>query len=97
MRAVFLVPPSLEILKERMTSGRNLTETEKQRRLHSAGKELAIGLTTERYFCITTEEVHLSLPLVHKFFTKGEKDMEVDRKARDTARRIIQQLNKEPS
>ncbi len=92
IRTVFLVPPSLQEMYNRMRHGRAMQPSEETRRLHSAVHELTTAIDKQRYYCILTTDVERTLPLVDQFFKYGERNEAIDAEARQVAREILEQL-----
>lgn len=96
LRTIFVVPPSLAVLTERMQTGRNEDEAEIARRITAAKTELAIALRSPGYFCIINDDIERMRGLAEKFLVDGRHDEAEDKAARAAAEAILNELeNKE--
>lgn len=92
IKTVFIVPPSLDELKRRMITSRNLNEDEAVRRLQAAKNELKIALDQTEYYCLVNDQLGQALRLVRNFFENDERDSEKDIEARKTIKKILKEL-----
>jgi guanylate kinase len=92
IRTIFLIPPSFEVMMERLRMGRNFTEEELQRRLVAAEEELHYGLTDQNYYCIVSDGKTKVRDLADTFLRTGVKDVQTDQAARLVARQLASDL-----
>lgn len=90
MRSLFLVPPTADLLLERMQIGRNMDKAEVERRLLAAKEEIAQAITIDEYYFVITNELSETLPLADAFFRYGKKDR--DGQARIQAKTVLDRL-----
>lgn len=91
-KTVFVIPPSLAILQERMQSSRNMGFDELKRRLAAATAELEIALEQPGYYCVVNDDIEDATFECHEFICEGNKDNILDEKARQTAATILDEL-----
>lgn len=93
IKTVFLVPPSLEAMKERLSRAtRNSDSGEIDRRLKAAKEEITFALGNKKYYCLTTVDKDHTARLVHDFLTSFERNAEEDQAARKTMKGILEGL-----
>ena len=71
IKTVFLVPPNITVLKQRLNANRVLDPEEINRRLEAAKKEIEYALKAEYYYCIVTDTVENTTNKVHAFIQSG--------------------------
>jgi guanylate kinase len=95
IKTVFLIPPSLKILKERMVSERLLNPQEVDRRLNAAKQEIVYALGADHYYCIISDTVEHVVGEAHAYLKEGLKNSQDDRKARAVMQKIMLELSNE--
>lgn len=94
IKTVFLVPPNITTLKQRLNANRMLEPEEVRRRLVAAKKEIEYALNSEYYHCIITDTVENATNKVHSFIQQGVTGDE-DARARLVMREILNSLHSE--
>lgn len=92
LKTVFVVPPSLAVLRDRMQSGRNESEEEVARRMVAAKTELEIALRQPSYCCIINDDIEAMRSKAEKFLIDGEIDQSSNQQARERIAQILQEL-----
>lgn len=92
MKSVFLIPPSVEILKERINIDRALSVNEITRRLSSAVYEITCALQRPHYYFIETATVDGAVHEADMFFRMGQRSDVTNFQARRTAQVILRKL-----
>jgi guanylate kinase len=93
IKTVFLTPPSLAALLERLQTTRNLSVAETDRRLTAAKAELEIALTKDRYYCMVSEDKDANVVRAHAFFREGIRDEQVDARTRKCIVKLLEELS----
>lgn len=89
---VFLIPPSADILKQRMQAERMLDQAELDRRISSAKSEIRTALSTEGYYCLINDTMPEMIAKAHRFLQTGERNTAEDSSARHIMRQIMNNL-----
>lgn len=92
LKTIFVVPPSLAILDQRMRAGRGESEEEIARRMAAAKNELEIALKQPDYYCVVNEELASTVKLSKEFLESGVRDNVSETEARNTIRAILDEL-----
>lgn len=92
IKTVFLVPPDLFELIERLQTNKSMTLDEIDRRLDSARKEMQIVLDTPRYYCITTVHPEMTLGFIDAYFRSDQRDETADQAARQNIQQIMEDI-----
>lgn len=92
LKTIFLVPPSLEELLQRMKKDRNIAEEEIIRRVDAIGAELQIALKQQSYYCIINDEIGRARDLASEFYKLGQRDEAENTKAREVMKQILVDL-----
>jgi len=92
IKTIFLIPPTLEVLRARMHAERVLNPDEIHRRLKAAKIELEIALGQPTYYCLTSGDLQELTTLARQFLKSGERDVAADDQARRTMKNILKQL-----
>jgi guanylate kinase len=82
IKTIFLIPPSLEVLKARMESERMLDQSEIGRRLAAARMEIEYALSSGRYYCLVSDTVDHVVERAHSFLQEGIRNDTDDANAR---------------
>jgi guanylate kinase len=90
LKAVFLVPPTFDILINRMQAERKLSPEEIDRRLEAAKREMLQAYGNEFYFCIVSDNIADMTVTAHAFF-QGEMDT-TDSAARLVLGQVLQDM-----
>lgn len=93
IKTIFLIPPSLEILKQRLQADRTLETSEVDRRLQAAKKELEIALGRDDYYCLISDDLSDLSQLADKFLQTGERIENADKSARRIVKQILNVLS----
>lgn len=93
MKTVFLVPPDLATLVQRMQAGRSLESAELRRRLAAACSELQIAREQPSYFCLINQDIDLVRLQSERYLVHDIFDTEADTKARQTIDTVLAELN----
>lgn len=92
IKTVFLIPPSLSELKRRLQLKRHSSQAEINRRMQAANKELEIALRRDRYYCLVNDRLELASEQARSFLLSGQKDNNLDQKARKVLQEIHEEL-----
>lgn len=71
IKTVFLVPPNVTVLKQRLNADRMLGPEEVHRRLEAAEKEMEYALKSNYYHCIVTDTIEGATNSAHAFIHDG--------------------------
>lgn len=93
IKTVFLVPPSLNELKRRLQSNRQIKRDEMLRRLLAAQKELKLASDNPDYLCLINENIEKTAEKCDQFFAYNKSDPTDDKKARRTIDFIVNELD----
>lgn len=88
IKTIFLIPPDLDSLKQRMQVGRTLDEAETARRLEAAKKEIAYALESD-YYCIVSDKITEEVQKAHEFLQTGTEYQANQEHARGIMREIM--------
>lgn len=89
LKTVFVVPPSLDVLNQRMRSGRGESNEEITRRLNAAKIELKIALKQPSYYCVINDNVERMHGIAEEFLIKGLRNESEDAAGRATIKSIL--------
>ena len=89
LKTIFLVPPSMEELLERMQKDRKIAEDEIKRRVDAASSELQTALNQPSYYCIVNEDLNFAKELATKFLFTNDINAEENSKARNLIKDIL--------
>ena len=92
IRGVFLVPPSLDEMKDRLSERQGISAEEQNRRFKTAKVELELALKHEDYQFIVTRNIEKSVEISKKFLLKGEIDMIEQVSAKQAATDLLRSL-----
>lgn len=92
IKTVFLIPPTLEEMLERLKVNRPDDANETNRRLNAAKKEIEIALDDPSYFCLVSDDQYKNAVLANDFLLNNIKDQKVDLFARSVMRGIFGKL-----
>lgn len=92
LKTIFLVPPSLEILKSRMQADRGFEPDEFDRRLAAAKTELHFALNRPHYYCLISDDIGTLTHEADRFLRTGQWDKTVDYQARSRIDQILSEL-----
>lgn len=95
IKTIFLIPPSFQNLKERINEGRQLKDSEVDRRLKAAAKELEYALRTPRYYCLISDTVDHVVTKTDSFLQEGSRSEKADQQARQVMQQIMLELSHE--
>ncbi len=93
LKTIFIIPPNIETLRERLLQGRPLSKAETQRRMKAGVKELQIALETNRYYCLVSEDLSLLVKNAHSYLHTDTRILEEDRRARKVIKNILNMLS----
>ena len=93
IKTVFLIPPSLEILKQRIQSERLLDEAEIARRLEAALKEMKQAIEIEQYYCLITDTIAGVAQKTHQFLQSNQWIQADNSAARQAMKQIVLELS----
>jgi len=93
-KAIFLVPPSAEVLRSRLYKGRNLSMEEIARRLSSAKREITQALTIPEYYFIVTDTIPETVKAADEYLRLGQRSEVHNLQARITAQKVLSELDK---
>jgi guanylate kinase len=93
IKTIFLIPPSLDILRERMQAERVLNSDEIDRRMSAAKIELETALARSDYYCLISGELDGLIENADLFLRYGQKEEQLDREARTTIQTILNTLS----
>lgn len=89
---IFLIPPTADILKQRMQTERMLNDEELRRRTEAAKREIKIALNTERYYCLLNDSISTMIEKAHNFLQTQRPDPVEDKRARQVLGEIVDVL-----
>lgn len=92
LKTIFLVPPNLSILLERMKKDRTISDDELNRRIEAVGNELQIAIKQPSYYCVVNDYISRAKDLASIFFKTGTLDAGEDTKAREVMKQILVEL-----
>ncbi len=92
MKTIFVVPPSLDILKQRIQNERIMDQDEMNRRMQAAKTELSIADAQESYFCVINDDIIRASNLALAYFESGVKDASEDSNAREIIKQLLKEL-----
>lgn len=95
IKTIFLIPPDIQTLRERMHAKRLLAEAEIGRRLDAAKSEIYQALESEHYYCIVSENIPDMIAKAHVFLKEGRRYEDEDRRARQVMKTIMLELSDE--
>lgn len=95
IKTIFLVPPSLHVMLDRLRTERDFSDEELSRRLKAACAEVTAALASHEYYCIVSDGKELVRDLADDFLKTGRKDETVDQDARQHARTLLAELDKQ--
>lgn len=95
LKTIFLIPPSLNSLDQRIQSERLLNEAEINRRKDAAIKEIKFALGNEDYYCVISETRKGVANIAHEFYKNNKRDKQVDTSARAVMKKIMLELSNE--
>lgn len=93
IKTIFLIPPSADVLIERIESGRSLSADEINRRLKAAHDEIEFALKQENYFCIVTDTKDSVIDKANKYIQDNLYDEAESSKARTVMKEILRSLS----
>jgi guanylate kinase len=93
IKTIFLIPPSLEILQQRMQAKRALDPDEIKRRLEAAKKELEFALACSDYYCLVSDDLNRLTKRTDEFLRYTRRDEAADTKAREIIQSILNALS----
>jgi guanylate kinase len=93
LKTIFIIPPNIDVLRERLRQGRPLSKAETERRMKAGVKELQIALETERYYCLVSEDLSLLAKNVHNYLNTNVRILDEDRRARTVIKQILNTLS----
>lgn len=93
IKTVFLIPPSLDSLLQRIQSERLLNQAEVGRRKAAAVNEIKLALSDNNYYCLISETRKGVAVKAHDFFANGHKDDQADSDAREIMNNIMLELS----
>lgn len=91
-RTVFLVPPSLDAMKERLSIRQGVSEEERKRRLQTAAIELELALQHDDFQFIITDKLQRPLRIAEDFFKTGIIDENEQERAIPVVRELLESL-----
>ncbi len=92
IRTIFVAPPSLEVLKQRIQIERILDSSEISRRLTAAKQEIAFALGQPHYYCMVSDGVEHITNVAHSYIQTGQIDKAEDERARSILEKILESL-----
>lgn len=92
LKTIFVVPPSLVVLDQRMRIGRDEDNAEIARRMAAAKNELQIALKHPDYYCIVNDDLVRAVNLSREFLESGVRDNVAETEARNVIREILNEL-----
>lgn len=93
IKTLFLIPPDIETLRERLSYERPLGNEEIERRMAAGQTELETALSRDDYYCLVSGEKSQLLHRAHSFFQSGATDQSADAQARRTIESILNMLS----
>lgn len=92
IKTVFIVPPTLDTLKQRVQNERILDSAELDRRMQATKNELLIAQNETSYFCVVNDDINRACEIVANYFKTSEKVTGEDKNARDIIKQILKEL-----
>lgn len=93
LKTIFLIPPSLEILIERMQANRQLAPGELARRLEAAKSELSLAIEKPHYYCLVSDSISDVTDQADQYLRTRQWDDRANQKAREIIRDILNMLS----
>jgi guanylate kinase len=89
IKTIFLIPPSLDVLKSRMQAERTLGADEVNRRLQAGRKEMSTALEEPGYYCIVSDDISKMTAKAHELLQTQKRNSTEDRRARETIQHVL--------
>lgn len=89
---IFLIPPSADILKQRMQADRALSQDELERRMAAAKSEIRQALESDEYYCLLNDSIPRMIKKAHEFLQTRQPDPAEDHQAREVAGQVLSRL-----
>jgi guanylate kinase len=89
---IFLIPPTVDILKQRMQAERMLNDEELRRRTEAAKREIEAALATDKYYCLLNDSIQVMIEKAHNFLQTRQSDPVEDKRARQALNEIADAL-----
>lgn len=93
IRTIFIIPPSLEELRNRLGGDQQLSDDEVERRMKASKSEMITALERRDYYCLVNDKLDRVTELTHEFLQKGHRDNYSDIHARNTIQSILNKLS----
>lgn len=93
IKTIFLIPPSGDVLIDRINEGRSLGNEEIKRRLKAAYTEIEFALNSNNYFCIVSDTKESVLDKAHNYLQNGQYDSESSKRARTVMKQVMDYLS----
>jgi guanylate kinase len=92
LRGIFLLPPSLADMKERLSVRQGITQAEQERRLKTAKTELELALAHNDFQFLVTRTIQHSLEVSSAFLESGVVNQAEQFEARKVASSLLEEL-----
>ncbi len=92
-KTIFLVPPSIDELRKRLYTGRNLSMDEIAKRLDSAEYEIKEALKTPEYYFIVSQTIPQTFAAADAYLRLGQRSEVVNLQARLVAQHILEGMS----
>lgn len=93
IKVIFVVPPDVQTLMNRLQDKKLLDDAELKRRLDSARIELEHAISAKHYYCIVSDTIDHVADQAHAYLQNAIIDQSYDTNARYVARQIIDTLS----
>lgn len=93
IKTIFLIPPDIDTLRQRLSYERPLGNDEIQRRMEAGAEELKTALGSTDYYCLVSGDKGQLVHHAHNFLQLGIKHPEADAEARSTIETILNMLS----
>lgn len=92
IKVVFVTPPSLEVLKQRIQNERIMDKDELARRMQAAKIELEIAVKQPTYFCVVNDDIDRVAIIASTYLKTGVRDESEDYSARQIIKQLLSEL-----
>lgn len=92
VKTIFVIPPSYDVLLDRINAERKLEESEVERRLTAAKTEIQIALDSLHYYCLRSDTVEYVTDLAHAYLQSDVLDEQEDAHAREVMAAILKAM-----
>jgi guanylate kinase len=92
IKTIFIIPPDLETLLQRINMARKLDKKEINRRLQAAKIEISVAYDSSHYYCLISDTVKHITAKAHDYMQKEIFSVEEDKRARRVMSEILKSM-----